>query len=287
MGTHRILIHFPTVPHAERSPAQTTLALHMIAEAQKLGGKAVFIDAEHALDMKYASNLGVDIDDLLMSQPDSGEAALEIADTLIRSQGVDIIVIDSVAALVPKAELEGDMGDPHMALQARLMSQALRKLSHSLARSQAVMVFLNQVRAKLSMGGWGGIQETTAGGKALKYYSSMRLDVRRIGGVKTGAEAIGDNVRIKVRKNKLAPPHREVVVELVYGKGICKYGEMLDLGVANGVLRKSGAFYYRAGDQENHIGHGREKTKAYLESNPEVAEEIRSEIRASLERQAM
>ena len=223
----------------------------------------------------------MDVHDLLVSQPDSGEQALEIADTLIRSQGVDIIVIDSVAALVPKAELEGDMGDPHMALQARLMSQALRKLSHSLARSQAVMVFLNQVRAKLSMGGWGGIQETTAGGKALKYYSSMRLDVRRISAVKSGAEATGDNVKIKISKNKLAPPHREVVVELVYGKGICKLGEMLDLGVALGVLVRNGAFYYRAGSTEK-IGHGREKAKAFLAENEEVANDIKSEIRAML-----
>lgn len=210
-----------------------------------------------------------------MSQPDSGEQALEIADTLIRSQGVDIIVIDSVAALVPKAELEGDMGDPHMALQARLMSQALRKLSHSLARSQAVMLFLNQVRAKLTVGGWGGIQETTAGGKALKYYASMRLDVRRIGSVKTGTEAVGDNVKIKVSKNKLAPPHREVIVELVYGKGICRYGELIDLGVHCGAITKSGAFFYR---ESKCIGHGREKTKAYLESNVDVAEKVRFEI---------
>lgn len=254
--------------YGPEASGKTTIALHVVAEAQKQGGTCVFIDAEHALDMKYAAAVGVDVKELLITQPDSGEQALEIADTLVRSGGVDVMIIDSVAALVPKAELEGEMGDPHMALQARLMSQALRKISHSLSRSNTLLIFTNQVRSKLNSFPSFGPQEVTSGGKALKYYASVRLDVRRTGSVKLADGSLGGNtVKVKVAKNKMAPPFREVEIEMEFGRGISKEAELLDLAVKLGRITKSGAWYAYDGER---IGQGKEKVKAYLRENPAV-----------------
>jgi recombination protein RecA len=259
------------------SSGKTTVALHVIAEAQKAGGIAAFIDAEHALDPTYARALGVDINELLVSQPDTGEQALEIADMLVRSGAVDIIVIDSVAALTPRAEIEGEMGQSHVGLQARLMSQALRKIAGSLAKSDTTMVFINQLREKIGV--MFGSPETTPGGRALKFYSSVRLDVRRIETLKDGTEAVGNRVRVKVVKNKLAPPFRQAEFEILYGEGISHEGALLDLGVDNGVVRKAGAWYTYEGEQ---LGQGREKSRAFLKENTDVAAEIDGKIRSAM-----
>ncbi len=256
---------------------KTTVALHVIAEAQKLGGIAAFIDAEHALDPKYAGNLGVDIDALLVSQPDTGEQALEISDMLIRSSAIDVLCIDSVAALVPRAELEGEMGDTHVGLQARLMSQALRKLTASVAKSRTCMIFINQIREKIGV--MFGSPETTPGGRALKFYSSIRLDVRRIEGIKDGTEFIGNRVRAKVVKNKVAPPFRLAEFDLMYGSGISKQGSLLDVAVEHGIIKKSGAWFTYAEEQ---IGQGRENAKAFLSEHTDIAAEVERLIMASL-----
>ncbi len=256
------------------SSGKTTLALHVIAEAQKQGGVCAFIDAEHALDPGYARALGIDLDNLLISQPDTGEQALEIADTLVRSGAVDVIVVDSVAALVPKAELEGEMGDAHVGLQARLMSQALRKLTASISRSRCLVIFTNQIRSKIGV--MFGNPETTTGGNALKFYASVRLDVRRIGQVKDRDQTIGNQTRVKVVKNKVAPPFRQVEFDIIYGKGISKAGELVDLGVKAGIVDKSGSWYSYNGQR---IGQGRENAKAFLEEHPEVAAEIENRLR--------
>ncbi|GBD41648.1 Protein RecA [bacterium HR39] len=256
------------------SSGKTTLALHVIAEAQKQGGVCAFIDAEHALDPSYARALGIDLDNLLISQPDTGEQALEIADTLVRSGAVDVIVVDSVAALVPKAELEGEMGDAHVGLQARLMSQALRKLTASISRSRCLVIFTNQIRSKIGV--MFGNPETTTGGNALKFYASVRLDVRRIGQVKDRDQTIGSQTRVKVVKNKVAPPFRQVEFDIIYGKGISKVGELVDLGVKAGIVEKSGSWYSYNGQR---IGQGRENAKAFLEEHPEVAGEIEQKLR--------
>ncbi len=256
------------------SSGKTTLALHLVAESQKTGGTCAYIDAEHALDPIYARNLGVNVDDLLLSQPDTGEQALEIADTLVRSGAIDVIVIDSVAALVPKAEIEGDMGDSHMGLQARLMSQALRKLTSTVAKSNCIMIFINQIRMKIGV--FFGNPETTTGGNALKFYSSIRLDIRRIGSIKEKEQIIGNQVRVKVVKNKVAPPFRVVDFDIIYSEGISKVGEILDLGVKLGYIEKSGA-WYSIGDQK--IAQGREAAKQYLKSNPQTAEKLEGMIR--------
>lgn len=255
--------------YGPEASGKTTLTLHAIAEAQKVGGTAAFIDAEHALDISYARRLGVKTDELLISQPDCGEQALEIADVLVRSGAVDIIVIDSVAALIPRAELEGDMGDQHVGLQARLMSQALRKLSGNIARSASLVFFINQIRMKIGV--MFGSPETTTGGNALKFYSSVRLDIRRIGAIKQGDKAIGNRTRVRVVKNKLAPPFRDVEFDIMYGQGISKMGDLLDLGVNDGVVDKSGAWFSFQGER---IGQGRENAKVFLEENPEIAERI-------------
>lgn len=252
---------------------KTTLALHVIAETQKLGGKAAaFIDAEHALDMNYAKRLGVQTEELLISQPDYGEQALEIVDTLVRSGAVDVIVLDSVAALVPKAEIEGEMGDAHVGLQARLMSQALRKITGTVSKSKTIIIFVNQTRMKI--GGYGN-PETTSGGTALKFYSSVRIDIRRIGAVKDGNEIFGNRVRVKVVKNKVAPPFREAEFDILFGNGVSQEGELVDLGVALKVIEKSGAWYSYKGER---LGQGRENSRILLKQHPEIAGEIRKEI---------
>ena len=264
--------------YGAESSGKTTLTLHMIAEAQKAGGVAAFIDAEHALDPTYAKALGVDVDEMLISQPDNGEQALEIADMLVRSGAVDIIVIDSVAALVPKAEIEGEMQDQQMGLQARLMSKALRKLTGNLSKSNTTMIFINQIREKI--GGFGfGPQTTTTGGRALKFYSSVRLEVKRVGSVKQGDEIIGNETVVKVTKNKVAPPFKEVAFEIMYGKGISKVGEILDLAIKNDIVAKSGA-WFSYGD--NRLGQGRENVKTKLEEDIDLLAEIESKVREKI-----
>ncbi|MFT8612311.1 MAG: recombinase RecA [Gluconobacter oxydans] len=261
--------------YGPESSGKTTLALHVLAEAQKKGGTVAFIDAEHALDPGYARKLGVNIDDLLLSQPDAGEQALEIADTLVRSGAVDVLVVDSVAALVPRAELEGDMGDSHVGLHARLMSQALRKLTGTVSRSNTLVIFLNQIRMKIGV--MFGNPETTTGGNALKFYSSIRLDIRRIGSIKDKDEVVGNQTRVKVVKNKMAPPFRQVEFDIMYGEGISKMGELLDLGVKGNIVEKSGAWF---SFDSQRIGQGRENAKQFLREHPEMASEIERRIRA-------
>jgi recombination protein RecA len=260
--------------YGPESSGKTTLALHAVAEAQKKGGIAAYVDAEHALDPTYARKLGVDVDELLISQPDTGEQGLEIADTLVRSGGVDIVVIDSVAALTPKAELEGEMGDQLPGLQARLMSQALRKLTGSISKSNCIVVFINQMRMKIGV--MFGNPETTTGGNALKFYASVRLDIRRIGSIKDKDEVIGNQTRVKVVKNKVAPPFREVEFDIMYGVGISKTGELVDLGVKAGIVEKSGSWYSYDGER---IGQGRENAKQFLEKNPDMMAKIEAHIR--------
>ena len=261
--------------YGPESSGKTTLTLHAIAEMQKLGGTAAFVDAEHALDPLYAAKLGVNIDELLISQPDTGEQALEITDMLVRSGAVDVIVIDSVAALTPKAEIEGDMGDSHMGLQARLMSQALRKLTANIKRSNTLVIFINQIRMKIGV--MFGSPETTTGGNALKFYASVRLDIRRIGAIKRGDEILGNETRVKVVKNKVAPPFKQVVFDILYGEGISREGELIDLGVQHDIVEKSGAWYSYSGTR---IGQGKDKVRAYLKENPKMADEIEARIRA-------
>ena len=261
--------------YGPESSGKTTVALHMIAEAQKLGGYAAFIDAEHALDPVYARRLGVDVDNLLISQPDNGEQALEIADALVRSGAIDIIVIDSVAALVPRAEIEGEMGDSHMGLQARLMSQALRKLTGIIPKSKTAMIFINQIREKVGV--MFGNPETTTGGRALKFYSTIRLDVRRIETLKNGNDMIGSRTRVKVVKNKIAPPFKQAEFDIMYGEGISFVGCLVDLGVENGIINKSGA-WYSYGDER--LGQGKENVKEALKNNKKMAQEIEEKIRA-------
>jgi recombination protein RecA len=255
------------------SSGKTTLALHVIAEAQRAGGICAFIDAEHALDVQYARKLGVRTDDLLISQPDFGEQALEIADMLVRSAAISVIVVDSVAALTPRAELEGEMGDAHVGLQARLMSQALRKLTATIHRSETMLLFINQIRMKIGV--MFGSPETTTGGNALKFYSSVRLDIRRIGAIKQGEVVVGNRTRVKVVKNKLAPPFRQVEFDIIYGEGISTVGDLVDLGAEEGVLEKSGAWYAYAGER---IGQGRENAKQYLKDHPELAAQLREAL---------
>ncbi len=262
--------------YGPESSGKTTLALHVVAEAQKLGGVCAFVDAEHALDPPYARKLGVDVDELLISQPDTGEQALEIADTLVRSGAVDVLVIDSVAALVPRAELEGDMGDVHVGLQARLMSQALRKLTSSIARSRCMVVFINQMRMKIGV--MFGNPETTSGGLALKFYASVRLDIRRIGAIKDRDEIIGNQTRVKVVKNKMAPPFKVVEFDIIYGEGISKLGELLDMGAKAGIIEKSGSWYSHA---DQRIGQGRENARQFLADNPDIAAGIERAVRES------
>ncbi len=261
--------------YGPESSGKTTLSLHVVAEAQKNGGTCAFIDAEHALDPIYAKKLGVNTDEMLISQPDNGEQALEIADTLVNSNAIDVLVVDSVAALVPRAEIEGDMGDSHMGLHARLMSQALRKLTGSISRSKALVIFINQIRQKIGV--MFGNPETTTGGNALKFYSSIRMDIRRIGPIKDKDEIIGNQTRVKVVKNKLAPPFKTVEFDIMYNEGISKTGEILDLAVKIGIVEKSGAWYSYDGER---IGQGRENAKIYLKENPETALEIESMIRS-------
>ena len=261
--------------YGPESSGKTTLTLQVIAEMQKLGGTAAFVDAEHALDPGYAEKIGVNVDDLLVSQPDTGEQALEITDMLVRSGAVDVVVVDSVAALTPKAEIEGDMGDSHMGLQARLMSQALRKLTGNIKRSNTLVIFINQIRMKIGV--MFGNPETTTGGNALKFYASVRLDIRRIGSVKKGEELIGNETRVKVVKNKVAPPFREAEFEILYGEGISFHGELVDLGVKYGFIQKSGSWYSYGNEK---IGQGKDNAKSYLKENPEKAKEIESKIRA-------
>jgi recombination protein RecA len=262
--------------YGPESSGKTTLALHVIAQAQKTGGTCAFVDAEHALDPAYARKLGVNIDELLISQPDAGEQALEIADTLVRSGAIDILVVDSVAALVPRAELEGEMGDSHMGLQARLMSQALRKLTGSISKSKCMVVFINQIRMKIGV--MFGNPETTTGGNALKFYASVRLDIRRIGSIKDRDTVVGNQTRVKVVKNKLAPPFRVVEFDIMYGEGISKVGELVDLGSQAGVVEKSGAWFSYDGQR---IGQGRENAKQFLRDNPAMAESIEQKVRAN------
>ncbi|MFN7226593.1 MAG: recombinase RecA [Holosporales bacterium] len=257
------------------SSGKTTLTLHVVAEAQRLGGTCAFVDAEHALDPGYAAKLGVKIEDLLISQPDTGEQALEIADTLVRSGSIDVLVVDSVAALVPKAELEGDMGDSHMGLQARLMSQALRKLTGSISRTNCMVIFINQIRQKIGV--MFGNPETTTGGNALKFYASVRLDIRRIGAIKDKEAVVGNQTRVKVVKNKVAPPFRQVEFDIMYGEGISKVGEILDLGCTAGIIEKSGSWFSWDGQR---IGQGRENAKQYLKDNPAAAAAIEKAVRA-------
>ena len=252
------------------------MALQVIAEAQKSGGTCAFIDAEHALDPVYAKKLGCNVDELLISQPDAGEQALEIADTLTRSGALDVLVVDSVAALVPRAELEGDMGDSHMGLQARLMSQALRKLTSSISKSRTIVIFINQIRSKIGV--MFGSPETTTGGNALKFYASVRLDIRRIGQIKDKEDIVGNQTRVKVVKNKMAPPFRQVEFDIMYGEGVSKEGEILDLGVAAGIVEKAGAWFSCQGDR---IGQGRENAKTFLRDNPEIRAKIEKQIRAN------
>ena len=262
--------------YGPESSGKTTLCLHAIAEAQKAGGAAAFIDAEHALDISYAKKLGVQIDDLLVAQPDTGEQALEIAETLIRSGALDIIVVDSVAALVPRAEIEGEMGDSHMGLQARLMSQALRKLTGAISKSQTSLIFINQIRMKIGV--MFGNPETTTGGNALKFYSSVRLDIRRIESIKEGQDVMGSRVRVKVVKNKMAPPFKQAEFDVMFAEGISKVGELVDLGVDRRIIDKAGAWYSY---KEERLGQGREAVKTFLKNNPDVAETISAQIRQS------
>ena len=263
--------------YGPESSGKTTLALHIIAEAQKMNGEAAFIDAEHALDPVYAKHLGVDIDNLIVSQPDTGEQALEITEALIRSGALDVIVVDSVAALVPKAEIDGDMGDSHIGLQARLMSQALRKLAGAINKSKTVLIFINQLREKVGI--MFGNPETTTGGRALKYYSSVRLDIRKVENIKQDGEVVGNRARVKVVKNKVAPPFREAEFDIVYGKGISKEGNILDIGVNLDIVEKSGSWFSYNGDK---IGQGKENVKAYFNSHPELADEVDKLVREKL-----
>ena len=260
--------------YGPESSGKTTLALHILAEAQKTGGVAAFVDAEHALDVTYARRLGVRTDDLLISQPDTGEQGLEIVDVLVKSGAIDVIVIDSVAALVPRAEIEGEMGDTHMGLQARLMSQALRKLTANIARSGTLVIFINQIRMKIGV--MFGSPETTTGGNALKFYSSVRLDIRRIGAIKQGTESIGNRARVKVVKNKVAPPFREAEFDIIYGQGISREGDVLDLGLSCGFVEKSGSWY---SCEEERIGQGRENAKLFLKDNPDIMERLEGKVR--------
>ena len=262
--------------YGPESSGKTTVALHMVAEVQKRGGIAGFIDAEHALDPAYAKIIGVDIENLYISQPDNGEQALEITETMVRSGAVDIIIVDSVAALVPKAEIDGDMGDSHVGLQARLMSQALRKLTAAISKSNCIVIFINQLREKVGV--MFGNPETTTGGRALKFYSSIRLDVRRIEALKQGGEMVGNRTRIKVVKNKVAPPFREAEFDIMFGKGISKEGDVLDLAASVGIVQKSGAWFAYGGDK---IGQGRENAKAYLREHPEIMDEIEHKVRVA------
>ncbi|MGB0683166.1 MAG: recombinase RecA [Magnetovibrionaceae bacterium] len=262
--------------YGPESSGKTTLALHAVAEAQKVGGACAYVDAEHALDPGYARKLGVDIDELLISQPDAGEQALEIADTLVRSGAIDVLVIDSVAALVPRAELEGEMGDTHVGLQARLMSQALRKLTSSVARSNTLIIFINQIRMKIGV--MFGNPETTTGGNALKFYSSIRMEIRRIGALKDRDEVVGNQTRVKVVKNKLAPPFKQVEFDIMYGEGVSKMGELLDLGIKAGIVEKSGSWFSY---DSQRIGQGRENAKTFLRENPDMANAIEQKIRAN------
>ena len=263
--------------YGPESSGKTTLTLEVIAQAQKAGGTAAFIDAEHALDPTYAEKIGVNVDELLVSQPDTGEQALEIADMIVRSGAVDVVVIDSVAALVPKAELEGDMGDTHVGLQARLMSQALRKLTANIKRSNTLVIFINQIRMKIGV--MFGSPETTTGGNALKFYSSVRLDIRRIGAIKRADEVVGNETRVKVVKNKMAPPFRQVEFDILYGEGISRQGELIDLGVQHGIVDKSGAWYSYNGDR---IGQGRDNVREFLKENTDIAESIDKALREKL-----
>ena len=263
--------------YGPESSGKTTLTLQVIAEAQKLGGTAAFVDAEHALDPSYAEKLGVNVDELLVSQPDTGEQALEITDMLVRSGAVDIVIIDSVAALTPKAEIEGEMGDSHRGLQARLMSQALRKLTANIQRSNTMVVFINQIRMKIGV--MFGSPETTTGGNALKFYSSVRLDIRRIGAIKKGDEVVGNQTRVKVVKNKVSPPFKQAEFEILYGEGISRHGEIIDLGVLHGIVDKAGSWYSYGDDR---IGQGKENVREFLRNNPEMADEIEGKVRAKL-----
>ena len=263
--------------YGPESSGKTTMTLSTIAQMQKLGGTAAFIDAEHALDPSYAEKIGVNVDDLLVSQPDTGEQALEIVDMLVRSNAVDIVVIDSVAALTPKAEIEGDMGDSHMGLQARLMSQALRKLTANIKRSNTMVIFINQIRMKIGV--MFGSPETTTGGNALKFYASVRLDIRRIGAIKKGDEIIGNETRVKVVKNKVAPPFKQAEFEILYGEGVSFLGELIDLGVKYGFVNKAGSWYSYGNDK---IGQGKDNVRAYLKENPQVVEELEANIRAEV-----
>ena len=262
--------------YGPESSGKTTLALHVIAEAQKKGGTCAFVDAEHALDSGYARKLGVDLENLLISQPDAGEQALEIADTLVRSGAIDVLVIDSVAALTPRAELEGEMGDSHMGLHARLMSQALRKITASVARSNTLIIFINQIRMKIGV--MFGNPETTTGGNALKFYASVRLDIRRIGQIKDKEEVVGNQTRVKVVKNKVAPPFKVIEFDIMYGEGVSKTGELVDLGVKAGIVEKSGSWYSYNSER---IGQGRENAKTFLKEHPQVAEQIENQIRVN------
>jgi len=263
--------------YGPESSGKTTLALQVVAECQRLGGAAAFIDAEHALDLDYAGKLGVNVDDILVSQPDTGEQALEITDMLVRSSAVDVVVIDSVAALTPKAEIEGEMGDSHMGLQARLMSQALRKLTGNIKRSNTMVIFINQIRMKIGV--MFGNPETTTGGNALKFYASVRLDIRRIGSIKKGDEIIGNETRVKVVKNKMAPPFKQAEFEILYGEGISRYGELIDLGVKNGVIDKAGAWYSYGKDR---IGQGKDNVREFLKQHGDMTAEIEGKLRAQL-----
>jgi len=263
--------------YGPESSGKTTLTLHVIAEMQKAGGTAAFVDAEHALDPEYASKLGVDIDEMLVSQPDTGEQALEITDMLVRSGAVDIVVVDSVAALTPKAEIEGDMGDSHMGLQARLMSQALRKLTGNIKRSNTLVIFINQIRMKIGV--MFGSPETTTGGNALKFYASVRLDIRRIGAIKKGDEIVGNETKVKVVKNKVSPPFKLAHFEILYGEGISREGELIDMGVEHKLIEKAGAWYSYQGDK---IGQGKEKVRIFLKENPDIADLIEQTLRDKL-----
>ena len=263
--------------YGPESSGKTTLALHVAAEIQKAGGTAAFVDAEHAMDPQYAEKLGVQIEDLLVSQPDTGEQALEITDMLVRSSAVDLVVIDSVAALTPKAEIEGEMGDSHMGLQARLMSQALRKLTGNIKRSNTLVIFINQIRMKIGV--MFGNPETTTGGNALKFYSSVRMDIRRIGAIKKADEVVGNETRVKVVKNKVAPPFKEVIFDILYGQGISREGEIIDLGVKHEIVEKTGSWYSYNGDR---IGQGKDNVRTYLKEHPEMAQEIEQAIRTKM-----
>jgi recombination protein RecA len=263
--------------YGQESSGKTTLTLSVIAEIQKLGGTAAFIDAEHALDPSYAQKLGVNVSELLISQPDTGEQALEIADMLVRSGAVDVVVVDSVAALTPKAEIEGEMGDSHMGLQARLMSQALRKLTANIKRTNTLVIFINQIRMKIGV--MFGNPETTTGGNALKFYASVRLEIRRIGSIKKGDEVVGSETRVKVVKNKVAPPFKEALFDILYGEGVSREGEIIELGVAQKLIDKSGAWYAYQGEK---IGQGKDNAREFLRSHPEIAQEIEAQIRERL-----